>query len=81
VKRESVARCWILWRQELQIFFRSPDLTEAGAIDVLFDRGTFGEVCLRLCEEVGEAQTPERAASLLRGWVEAGMIRAAAVSG
>jgi len=73
---ESVPRCWVLWRQGLQIFFRSLDPTEAGAIDTLFDQRTFGELCLELCEQLGEAQTPGRAASLIRGWVEAGMIRA-----
>ena len=34
----------------------------------------FGELCALLCEQVGEAQAPLQAATLLRGWVAAGLI-------
>jgi hypothetical protein len=71
---ESTLRCWLLWRQELQIFFRSLEPEEAAAIEALCDGRTFGELCLQLCEHLGPAQAPRRAATLIRAWVESGMI-------
>jgi hypothetical protein len=38
------------------------------------DGGSFGELCLRLCERVDEAQAPVRAAGYLRGWLGAGLV-------
>ena len=35
---------------------------------------TFGELCLELSELLGEVEAPRRAARLIRGWVESGMI-------
>jgi hypothetical protein len=71
---ESTPRCWLLWRQELQVFFRSADPVEAAAIEALQGRRTFGELCVELAERLGAAEAPRRAASLMRGWVESGMI-------
>ncbi len=73
---ESPPRCWLLWRQELQIFFRSADPVEAAALEALQERRTFGELCLELSEALGAAEAPRRAASLIRSWVESGMVRA-----
>jgi hypothetical protein len=71
---ESTPRCWLLWRQQLQIYFRSVDPVEAAAIEALQGGRTFGELCLELSELLGEVEAPRRAASLIRGWVESGMI-------
>lgn len=73
---ESTPRCWLLWRQELQIFFRCVDPVEADAIEALLEGRTFGELCLELSERLGAAEAPRRAASLIHGWAESGMIRA-----
>ena len=37
----------------------------------------FGELCALLCEKLGEAEAPMQAATLLRGWIAAGLITSA----
>jgi hypothetical protein len=69
---------WLLWRQELTSYFRSLPPSEAAALDAARSGWPFGELCALLCDEVGDAQAPLQAATLLRGWVDSGLIRAAA---
>jgi hypothetical protein len=69
---------WLLWRQGLSTYFRSLPATEARALDAARDSWPFGELCDLLCDEVGEAQAPTQAATLLRGWIDAGLIIGAA---
>lgn len=69
---------WLLWRQGLRTYFRSLPTTEARALDAARDSWPFGELCDLLCDEVGEAQAPTTAATLLRGWIDAGLIIGAA---
>jgi hypothetical protein len=65
---------WLLWRQQLQILFRSLSHDEAVALDALRAGAAFGAVCLALCEHVGAEQAPIRAATCLRSWTESGLI-------
>jgi hypothetical protein len=65
---------WLLWRQELSSYFRSLSPTEAALLDAARRGWPFGELCALLCDELGEAQAPVQAATLLRGWVDAGLI-------
>ncbi len=58
----------------LASYFRSLDATEAAALDAARGGWAFGELCERLCTELGEAEAPARAAALLRDWVAAGLI-------
>ena len=76
LQREPVQ--WLLWRQGLTTYFRSLPATEARALDAARDSWPFGELCDLLCDEVGEAQAPTQAATLLRGWIDAGLIIGAA---
>ena len=76
VNREPVH--WLLWRQELTTYFRSLSVTEAKALDAARDGWPFGELCALLCDELGETQAPLQAATLLRGWIDAGLIIGAA---
>jgi hypothetical protein len=69
---------WLLWRQELNSYYRSLPPLEARTFDAVRDGWPFGELCALLCDELGEAQAPAQAAALLRGWVEAGVISGAA---
>ena len=48
--------------------FRSIDAAESAALTVANTRGTFGEICEALGQEIGAAEAPPRAASILRGW-------------
>lgn len=65
---------WLLWRQGLQIFFRSLSPVEAIALQLLREGKSFGELCEGLARHVGEEQAPLEAAGLLRGWVEGGLL-------
>ena len=76
VNREPVQ--WLLWRQGLTTYFRSLSATEAKALDAARDGWPFGELCALLCDELGETQAPLQAATLLRGWIDAGLIIGAA---
>ncbi|MBV9621036.1 MAG: putative DNA-binding domain-containing protein [Gammaproteobacteria bacterium] len=67
---------WLLWRQGLTSYYRSLAAAEAEVLDAARSGWPFGEVCTRLCEAVGEAEAARQAASLLRTWVEAGLITA-----
>lgn len=65
---------WLLWRNGLEIFFRSLTPGEAAALDRARDGGTFGEVCDVLCGYTDEDAAPAQAAGFLREWLQAGMI-------
>ncbi len=65
---------WVIWRPERTTHFRSMEAHEAAALDALIAGKTFPDICEALVSHVGEEQAAARAASLLRGWVEAGMI-------
>jgi hypothetical protein len=76
VSREPLQ--WLLWRQGLTTYFRSLPATEARALDAAREGWPFGELCDLLCDEMGAAQAPAQAATLLRGWIDAGLIIGAA---
>ena len=65
---------WLLWRRDLQTFFRSMQAPEAAALDVARGGATFGEICTMLTEHCTEDETPARAAAFLRRWVDSGLI-------
>lgn len=69
---------WLLWRQELTTYFRSLGASEAAVLDAARNGWPFGELCELLCTELGEAQAPGHAATLLRDWVGSGLITSAA---
>ena len=73
----AAATPWLLWRQGLTSYYRSLKPAEAAVLDAARGNWPFGELCALLCDEVGEAQAPGEAATLLRGWVQAGLITAA----
>jgi hypothetical protein len=74
------AVAWLLWRRELQIYFRPLTATEAQALDAVRAGQSFGAVCELLCEFFGDAAAPGRAAGYLREWVESGLIVGTATS-
>jgi hypothetical protein len=65
---------WLLWRKDLQIFYRQLTALEAEALDAVRQGQSFGGVCIALCAALDEEQAPGRAAAYLREWVESGMI-------
>jgi hypothetical protein len=81
VERTSEPTIWEVWRPELTAHFRSLEPDEAAMLEALMDGRPFPELCEILVAHVGEEQAAARAASLLRGWVEIGMISSYATDG
>jgi len=65
---------WLLWRQNLQNYFRSTSAEEAAALDSALRGDTFGEICAALRDWRPEEEIPLRAASLLAAWADSGII-------
>ncbi|HAT8643106.1 TPA: DUF2063 domain-containing protein [Legionella pneumophila] len=65
---------WVLWRQAyLNRFYLLPD-DEAWAMDAMLEGRTFGALCEGLCQWHDEAEVGMRAASLLKSWIQSGLI-------
>ena len=65
---------WLLWRQNLQNYFRWMTAEEAAALDSAQRGETFGEICAALSDWLPEEEIPLRAASLLATWADSGII-------
>jgi hypothetical protein len=65
---------WLIWRRELQIYFRPLTAEEAMAIAASRAGQSFGELCVLLCEHLDESEASLHAAGFLRGWVQSGLI-------
>jgi hypothetical protein len=65
---------WLIWRRDLQIFYRELSPAEAAAVASSRAGQSFGELCVALCEHLDETDAPAQAAGFLRGWVETGLI-------
>ena len=65
---------WLIWRRELQIFFRPLAAQEAAVIAASRAGQSFGELCVLLCEHLDESEASLHAAGFLRGWVQSGLI-------
>ena len=48
--------------------FRSMDVAESAALNITRSGGNFGEMCEPIAREVGAADAPLRAASILKDW-------------
>lgn len=66
---------WLLWRSSnWDVLFVSLSVEEAWALDAVSAGNTFGFICEGLCEWIDEKQVAQHAASLLRAWIEQGMV-------
>ena len=74
VERAAMPVRWAIWRPELVSNYRSLEEDDAVLLDALADGRPFPELCEAIAPLAGEEQAPARAASLLRAWVEGGMI-------
>lgn len=72
---------WVLWRRELNIYFRSLSVEEAWAVDAMRGGDTFAEICSGLCEWIDELQVAQHAAAMLKGWIAEGMITKISLTG
>lgn len=65
---------WMLWRRELVNQFCSLSESEAWAMDAIRNKSIFGEICEGLCKWVDKQEAAMQAASLLKGWIQAGLL-------
>jgi len=65
---------WIVWRQGFKNFFRSLDGAESAALDVALSGAAFGEICETLGAWLPAEEVPLRAAMLIGGWTESGLL-------
>ena len=65
---------WVLWREELQTYFRSLQESEAEALDAARGGASFGEICGVLAAHCSEAEIPRQAAGYLKQWLQDGLI-------
>jgi hypothetical protein len=65
---------WIFWRKNLDNQYGSLEAEDAWALDALIRGEDFGTVCEGLLQWNTEDNLALRAASLLKGWTEAGLI-------
>jgi hypothetical protein len=72
---------WIIWRHNLMSRFCSLSADEAYALDAVLNQKTFGEICEGLCQWVTEEEAGMHAASLLKGWIQSGLIATITLDG
>lgn len=73
-QRAAAAMPWLLWRQNLQNYFRSINAAESIALDAAIRGLTFSEICGSLGAVLPEEEIPAAAASLLGTWADSGII-------
>lgn len=65
---------WVLWRRDLINRFCSLTEAESWAIDAILQKLTFGEICEGLCQWFDDQDAGVQAASLLKGWIQSGLL-------
>jgi hypothetical protein len=65
---------WLLWRQNLQNYFRSMTAVESAALDSALRGRNFAQLCEDLGSLLPQEEIPAAAASLLGAWADSGMI-------
>jgi hypothetical protein len=65
---------WLLWRQDLQNYFRSLSGVESAALDAALRGRSFGEICGDLSTLLPLEEIPAAAAGLLGSWADSGIL-------
>ncbi len=66
--------CWMLWRHELKVLWRSLGEDEAAAVSVVLAQGNFAAICAALNEYLPADQVPLRAVGLIQQWLVDGLL-------
>jgi hypothetical protein len=64
----------VVWRKDLNSHYRSLDLTEYAAIQQVVAGASFGDLCVKLQENVSEEEATMLAAQYLSGWLSEGLM-------
>ncbi len=73
-ERSSASLPWLLWRQNLQNYFRSMNTLEDAALDAALRGSSFAQICEALNRLLPPEEIPAAAASLLAAWADSGII-------
>jgi len=65
---------WLIWRQNLENYFRSLDSVEVIALDAALEGRNFAQICAALAARLPEDEVPLRAASLIATWLDSGLL-------
>ena len=65
---------WLLWRQNLQNYFRSMNAVESAALASALSGRNFAQLCEDLGALLPQEEIPAAAASLLGAWADSGII-------
>jgi hypothetical protein len=74
-ERSAEAVEWLVWRRDLENYFRSLDPVEAAALDAALEGRNFAQICGALALELPDDEVPLRAASLIATWLDGGLLR------
>lgn len=77
VALDRQARCEraiMAWRIEYDVKFRAIDLLEHAALRQMRDGETFGDMCELVARQIGPEAAPLRAAQILQGWLDWGVV-------
>jgi len=75
-ERGATSVPWLLWRQDLQNYFRSITAVEAAALDAALRRRNFSQICEDLRAWLPDDEIPPAAATLVGNWADSGIITA-----
>jgi hypothetical protein len=73
-ERSADAVEWLLWRRDLENYFRSLNPTESAALDAAIKGGSFPQICGALAQCLPEDEVPLLAATLIATWLEGGLL-------
>jgi hypothetical protein len=62
------------WRIEHDVKFRAIDVLEHAALEAMQSGATFGDMCELVAGKVDPDAAPLRAAQILQGWLEWGIV-------
>ena len=70
----ETAHPWLIWRHDLQNYFRPLDTAEAFALDSLRNGNDFAAICSGLCDHFEPQQVGLKAAGYLKNWIRMGIV-------
>jgi hypothetical protein len=73
-ERSADAVEWLIWRRNLENYFRSLDPAEAAALGAAIEGNSFAEICAALALALPADEVPLRAASLVAAWLDGGLL-------
>jgi hypothetical protein len=73
-RRSEGAVEWLLWRRNLENYFRSIDAAESTALEAALRGETFETICFELGTQLPEDEVPLRAAGLVGSWTDSGIL-------